>query len=1037
MRLPLSFSSSMLCLALLAAAPLTSRAGGQGPGLPFLREVDFLADPPIDRVLAEITSSQPGAPAPRFVCVDDPSVECVERRLTGLVPNEDFPIRSPNCPPGINTQSCRPDYIPGAELMAQLSVNTDVLLCSESEAPEYDGQISSPPRFEELGGFSPRFVGQLAPGDGIYSDRGSASHFVESFPEELPELWCARWLLWRNSDSNASAGDYLRFQVSYGYDDVRVWVAYDTRATSVPTWLSSQFQDTGILIGFTDDFRPDGFRLWRSFSRYAGGDFVELGGNKADGAVYPAGVSGSNYIVALTSDSFQKRCRGYSIALTLAGQSVQSTSGSGCYDYDPEGNQYFPSALPPRLEGIGFFAGSGNLVCDQEYITPSSEDPNDPPISGTLRVEQSVLGTTFGGSLDRRKLIEIAQAQRPELLCKPGVGGACTYTPAVALVDPDGTLTRPTRDGSSGALCTIPVRFAKPGDRPAVFLGKPADNIDKGPGPGTSVSLEVPSSSGLVADVDVSFQLSTPFADQVRASLVKEGIVVPLDTRGACNTSDSVTDATFDDEAVAAPPSTCGSLSGRLRPAVALSGLDGLLASGTWELHLQDPFCDPPFDGALCPSDGTDLVAWSLDISTNDCADGVDNDGDSLTDFPEDPGCVSSIDGELGENACDDGIENDNELLATEGRHVIAGPVLNPANGHYYYLLESATWLDSEMRAQALGGHLVTIDDSLENDWVFSTFGDFGSVSRHLWIGLNQFARNQRYEWSSGDPAEYRNWGPDQPNSGFGVEGVAYISPSNGHWFDQCDRAVEGCEYLGSASFNGVVEVSGQGNGDGLIDFPEDPGCTSPTDRSENADCDDGLDNDLDGRVDATHDAGCVGAADGSEAIDFTDGASHVLAAPTDDSITVADAAGGAPTRLRVDSGSAIAGDLLATGTSHVEFVGGALEGRLVARVNARVDIRGGALGTRIEARDFAVIEIVGSGCNWAQGVIAALDGDLECTLADGSSLSIAFLRDADATIRLVPEPEASVAAGGALGVLGAMARRQISRRTPRSCACG
>jgi len=46
------------------------------------------------------------------------------------------------------------------------------------------------------------------------------------------------------------------------------------------------------------------------------------------------------------------------------------------------------------------------------------------------------------------------------------------------------------------------------------------------------------------------------------------------------------------------------------------------------------------------------------------CNDGIDNDGDGLTDYPNDPGC-SSVDDttELGSNECDDGIDNDGDGL--------------------------------------------------------------------------------------------------------------------------------------------------------------------------------------------------------------------------------------------------------------------------------------------------------------------------------------------------------------------------------------
>jgi len=56
-------------------------------------------------------------------------------------------------------------------------------------------------------------------------------------------------------------------------------------------------------------------------------------------------------------------------------------------------------------------------------------------------------------------------------------------------------------------------------------------------------------------------------------------------------------------------------------------------------------------------------------------------------------------------------------------------------------------------------------------------------------------------------------------------------------------------------------------DGDELIDYPNDPGCSKKTDKSElnpDVECDDGKDNDLDGAID-TIDAGCSGPTDDDE----------------------------------------------------------------------------------------------------------------------------------------------------------------------------
>ncbi|HKY93528.1 MAG TPA: hypothetical protein VJM11_20920, partial [Nevskiaceae bacterium] len=56
-------------------------------------------------------------------------------------------------------------------------------------------------------------------------------------------------------------------------------------------------------------------------------------------------------------------------------------------------------------------------------------------------------------------------------------------------------------------------------------------------------------------------------------------------------------------------------------------------------------------------------------------------------------------------------------------------------------------------------------------------------------------------------------------------------------------------------------------DGDGLIDFPGDPGCASAddTDEMDPPQCSDGKDNDGDGQVDFPADKGCTGADDNDE----------------------------------------------------------------------------------------------------------------------------------------------------------------------------
>ena len=78
---------------------------------------------------------------------------------------------------------------------------------------------------------------------------------------------------------------------------------------------------------------------------------------------------------------------------------------------------------------------------------------------------------------------------------------------------------------------------------------------------------------------------------------------------------------------------------------------------------------------------------------------------------------------------------------------------------------------------------------------------------------------------------------------------------------------------LGSLVFAGPPGVACKdgidNDGDGLIDYPNDPGCSSKTDKSEKGTiaCDDGIDNNANGFIDYPADSGCTGPSDNTEYI--------------------------------------------------------------------------------------------------------------------------------------------------------------------------
>ena len=132
--------------------------------------------------------------------------------------------------------------------------------------------------------------------------------------------------------------------------------------------------------------------------------------------------------------------------------------------------------------------------------------------------------------------------------------------------------------------------------------------------------------------------------------------------------------------------------------------------------------------------------------------------------------------------------------VASEARP-ISPRIVNPNNGHTYQLLEAATWEDSEAEAIALGGHLATIRNQAEQDWVVETFGGYGGEQRLLWIGLSDIEKKFHFSWSSGESVSYTFWAEGEPNNSLrGEDFVAIYYPEHdqgGSWNDWHDRKLD------------------------------------------------------------------------------------------------------------------------------------------------------------------------------------------------------------------------------------------------------
>jgi hypothetical protein len=176
------------------------------------------------------------------------------------------------------------------------------------------------------------------------------------------------------------------------------------------------------------------------------------------------------------------------------------------------------------------------------------------------------------------------------------------------------------------------------------------------------------------------------------------------------------------------------------------------------------------------------------------CGDGVDNDGDGLTDYPADPGCGSVNDNSEadGTTQCSDGIDNDGDTLTDYP----ADPGCTSAS-------------DNDETDPPPPPPPAQCADGLDND------GD-GKIDYPADPGCSSASDNDEFNAPLAQCAD----GLDND-----ADGLPDYPADPG-----CSSASDNDE------FNAPLAQCGDGkdnDSDGLIDYPADPGCTSKTDTDE------------------------------------------------------------------------------------------------------------------------------------------------------------------------------------------------------------
>ena len=316
--------------------------------------------------------------------------------------------------------------------------------------------------------------------------------------------------------------------------------------------------------------------------------------------------------------------------------------------------------------------------------------------------------------------------------------------------------------------------------------------------------------------------------------------------------------------------------------------------------------CGP---GLVCrvPLGGTAKVC-----SKHVCSDGVDDDGDGKLDFPNDPGCTSADDDDETDDcpngpncpACGNGKDDDNDGkidYPTDPSCSSASATSESCTTHEG-VAELTMPMTDDNNATALNDYHLTCGDSDAPDKTYSlnlpdvdtltigvhsaTFDVFpniellgatcsGTAIACVYEDLSKtnIAAGQYYLVVQSDFAS--SVGDYTITVGGKIKnGASCESPLATSGALTCNNGF-GCGGTPGSRTCVPAQCSDgiDNNGDGKIDYPNDPGCTGPNDATEDTVCpgvncpvcSDGMDNDTDTLIDYPGDYGCAAASGTTE----------------------------------------------------------------------------------------------------------------------------------------------------------------------------
>ncbi|WP_218653201.1 Calx-beta domain-containing protein [Nostoc sp. TCL26-01] len=112
--------------------------------------------------------------------------------------------------------------------------------------------------------------------------------------------------------------------------------------------------------------------------------------------------------------------------------------------------------------------------------------------------------------------------------------------------------------------------------------------------------------------------------------------------------------------------------------------------------------------------------------------------------------------------------------------------IRSDVTGNYYFLTSANSWFKAQAEAVAAGGNLVTINNQQEQNWIYQNF-----LRQKYWIGLSDHLKEGEMRWINGEPVNYTNWMPNEPNNFSGNEDFVYTDGNvNGLWNDSPDYSI-------------------------------------------------------------------------------------------------------------------------------------------------------------------------------------------------------------------------------------------------------